>query len=52
MSTYAGAVDICATAIRIIGLGLSCHGLTQVLTKLKEHLKNEKNYCIRETKLP
>jgi glutaredoxin-like protein nrdH len=39
LSTFAGAVDICATAIRIIGLGPGCHGITQVLTKLKEHLK-------------
>ena len=39
MSDYVGAADICATAIRIIGLGPSCHGPTQVLTKLKEHLK-------------
>ena len=36
LSTYAGAVDICATAIHIIDLGACGHGPTQVLTKLKE----------------
>lgn len=33
---YVGAIGICATAIRIVGLGPFGHGITQVLTKLKE----------------